>query len=48
MYAWQLEDLEAEIGYFFQKFNLTSRDTGTMHGLFILAAGSLSTSLSVG
>ena len=38
----------AEIGYFFQIFNLTSTDTGTVHELFVLAVGRLSTNLNVG
>ena len=38
----------AEIGYFFQIFNLTSRDTGTVHELFVLAVGRLNTNLNVG
>ena len=32
----QLGDLTAEIGQFFQIFKLTSRDIGTLHGLFII------------
>ena len=38
----------AEIGKYFQVYNLTSRDTGTVHELLILAVGRLCTNLNVG
>ena len=38
----------AEISLFFQIFNLTSRKSGTVHGLFNLAVGRLSTNVNVG
>ena len=38
----------AEISLFFQIFNLTSRNSGTVHELFVLALGRLSTNLNVG